>query len=187
MEQIGLSWLRVGSSGGLVWTRWWTFGFHKTAGYFLTSWVTISFSNILHHGVTKNCTSKPVQIMVQFLFIILCNINFYYVNCVRYKLQLSAVSSFSIWIVFHTVPSWDSNRIPDEYKSRPVPSYSLWTNGQQSRGIISECHSLGYGLDDRGSIPGGCWEFFPKPPRPERLWGTPSLLSNGYQGLFPWG
>jgi hypothetical protein len=28
--------------------------FHKKAGYFLISWVTISFSNnILHHGVSK--------------------------------------------------------------------------------------------------------------------------------------
>jgi hypothetical protein len=25
------------------------------------------------------------------------------------------------------------------------------------------------------------------PPRPERLWGPPNLLPNGYQGLFPWG
>jgi hypothetical protein len=26
---IGLIWLRIGTSGGLLWTRWWTFEFHK--------------------------------------------------------------------------------------------------------------------------------------------------------------
>jgi hypothetical protein len=54
MMRTGFSWLKIRSSGGLVWTRWWTFGLHKKAGYFLTSWVTVGFSNnILHHGVSK--------------------------------------------------------------------------------------------------------------------------------------
>jgi hypothetical protein len=24
-----LTWLRTGTGGGLLWMRWWTFGFHK--------------------------------------------------------------------------------------------------------------------------------------------------------------
>jgi hypothetical protein len=32
MEWIGLIWLRIGTSGGLLWTRYWTFGFHKMLG-----------------------------------------------------------------------------------------------------------------------------------------------------------
>jgi len=41
---------------------------------------------------------------------------------------------------------------------------------------------LGYRMGDRGSrfrLPAGA--------RPDRFWGPPSLLSNGYQGLFPRG
>jgi hypothetical protein len=29
MGPNGFSWLRIGSNGGPLWTRWWTFGFHK--------------------------------------------------------------------------------------------------------------------------------------------------------------
>jgi hypothetical protein len=58
MGRTGFSWFRIGSGGGLLWTRWWTFGFHRKAGCFLTSWVTISFSNILHYGVVSKQLSK---------------------------------------------------------------------------------------------------------------------------------
>jgi len=37
-----------------------------------------------------------------------------------------------------------------------------------------------------GLVPGRSWEFLSSPPRPDRLWSPPSLLSNGFQGLFPW-
>jgi hypothetical protein len=44
---------------------------------------------------------------------------------------------------------------------------------------------LDYGLDDRGSFSGGGSDgiiCFSSPPRPDRLWGPPSVLSNGYRG-----
>jgi hypothetical protein len=46
--------------------------------------------------------------------------------------------------------------------------------------------ATGYRLDDRGSIPGGGWEFFSSTPCPDRFWGPPSLISNGYRGLSHW-
>jgi hypothetical protein len=38
-----------------------------------------------------------------------------------------------------------------------------------------------------GSNSGRGWGFFSSSPCSERLWGPPSLLPSGYQGLFTWG
>jgi hypothetical protein len=34
MGRTGFSWPRRGSSDGFLWTRWWTFGFHKERIFF---------------------------------------------------------------------------------------------------------------------------------------------------------
>jgi hypothetical protein len=53
-------------------------------------------------------------------------------------------------------------------------------------GIAQVSITMGYGLDGPGSIPGSV-RFLSSPQRPDRLWGPPSLLSNGYRQLLPRG
>jgi hypothetical protein len=49
--------------------------------------------------------------------------------------------------------------------------------------------ATGYGLNDRGIgvrvLVGS--RTFSSPHHPDWLWSPPNLISNGYQGLFPWG
>jgi hypothetical protein len=44
--------LRIRTSGGLLWTRWWTFVLHKLRGKLVDWWGSVSFSGwTLLHGV----------------------------------------------------------------------------------------------------------------------------------------
>jgi hypothetical protein len=72
------------------------------------------------------------------------------------------------------VASYDTHGLRWDYSYSPT---FLQKSRDSSVGI-----ALGYGLDDRGSRVR--FPAFSSPPRPERLWGPSSLLSNGYQGLF---
>jgi hypothetical protein len=60
--------------------------------------------------------------------------------------------------------------------------YALQKSRDSVVGIVA-----GYGLDDRGVgvrvLVGS--NIFSSPRCPDRLWGPPNLLSNGYLGFFP--
>jgi len=43
-----------------------------------------------------------------------------------------------------------------------------------------------YGSEPLISRTDGGWQFFSSPQHPDWFWGPSSLLSNAYQGFFPW-
>jgi len=64
----------------------------------------------------------------------------------------------------------------------PLPGAPCFTHFSQSMLLYLVPNTV-----YRYSILGRGWIFLSSPPRPKRLWGPPSLLSSGYQGLFPRG
>jgi hypothetical protein len=88
---------------------------------------------------------------------------------------------FSCLIFLHGRTPWTV----DQPVARPLPVFVILPVNSRIRdsaiGIATGC-----GLEDQGvgvRVPVGS-RIFCSPRRPDRLWGPPNLLSNGYWGLF---
>jgi hypothetical protein len=66
------------------------------------------------------------------------------------------------------------------------PQIMLPSNSVSFHMILRRCRDSSVGTATGYELVCRVQFFFP-PQRPERLWGPPSLLSNGYRGLIPGG
>jgi hypothetical protein len=142
-------WLKIWTSGELLWTRRWTFGFHKLLE---TSWQAKQLL-VYPEG---SCSIQLVEILS-----LMFNPNF-----VLFSLELSTTHR------------------PEQDVSSLQPMYTVFIGVGVSVDIAT-----GYGLDNWGIevwLPAGAGFFSPLQ-HPDRLWGSPSLLSSGCWGLYPSG
>jgi hypothetical protein len=83
-------------------------------------------------------------------------------------------------------PGLSSERTPLNDKTTAVKTKTKM-RAPDGMGLVGI--ATGYGLDDQGvgvRVP-VVSRIFTSPYRPDRLWGSPNLLYNGYRGLFPGG
>jgi hypothetical protein len=130
----------------------------------------------LHKFKPYNCTPKLMEIIDVMQFRIMMAEEFFHCPDLDWRLQSAFRSerTLSCWWVFLYISKYFIfYTYCIDLRSRDSPV-----------GIVT-----GYGLDDRGvgvRVPVGS-RIFSSPQRSDRLWGPPSLLSNGYRGPFSQG
>jgi hypothetical protein len=97
--------------------------------------------------------------------------------------QTGVVQELNVWAVVIDCNCTRSANKSNHQIQNPLLLVTLTHNTWQY--ITSTEFRTGYRLDGRGSIPDREKIFISIPQRPDRLYGPPSLLHNGYRRLFP--
>jgi hypothetical protein len=83
------------------------------------------------------------------------------------------INPIKFFVVFLYMKSWVISNLDKIYHTHLCNFMSKFR-------LCYRSHKDDRGFDSRQGL-----RIFSSPPRPDRLWGPPSLLSDEYQGLFP--
>jgi len=117
-------------------------------------------------------------------------------NCIR---DFAVETAFERYWGKRRETSITTTRNPSEIRHVYLPNKNVLSNDDLSTTIYAASNESGWIYGEAvvvyfksleavrktmngGSSPGGGYEFFFPPSRPDRLWGPPSFLSNGYRG-----
>jgi hypothetical protein len=131
----------------------------------LSRWAGVSFVSLLDHSAVK-CDDPQLSVHRTFSS-----------NNVRITI-FQEIMLFSL-LVFVVFCAYEQNR-----QLLLVLLFYFFCVCRVAQSVVS-----GYGLDDRTiqvRSPAEAKGFFVQPLCPDRLWGPPSLLYNGYRGSYPW-
>jgi hypothetical protein len=145
------TWLRLGSSGGLLWTRQWMFGFERRARYFLINWGNIRLSG---RTLLRRVGYSMNRIILNWrqLFPNRCRpVAEYFLTAALFPgYQLSVfVRICSIWRInwYESIDTHDSNKEELMFMFRcPNPVLNKTSNSRLKRWMISTMPLHSHGI-----------------------------------------
>jgi hypothetical protein len=142
--------------------------------FWTTSIHTTCYSNMLPNSIDTALLCSRIDRFPR------CFIKTFYVHILSHSPQLTCLDYlvFTIHMALGFLYTWRISTLIN------IPNILVILNRDRVVGIATS-----YGLDDQGvgvRVPVGS-RIFSSPNRPDRLWGPPNLLSNGYRGFFPRG